>query len=153
MVPELPRSPQEARQPQPQLQRPGELAAARPSVPADPHPGGAAVHHVRGPGGINAFCPALLLRQRASAFPLRVVLKGSFSRRLFAEPPPDSAQRKRVEVKNGLRFLASESQQQLKKRRSNSRANVFLGMVLGLAGEPCKAGGGGVVVQTVQGQS
>lgn len=63
LVPELSRSPQEARQPQPQLQCPNELAAARPSVPADPDPRGAAVHHVRRPGGINALCPALLHRQ------------------------------------------------------------------------------------------
>ena len=63
LVPELPSSPQEAREPQPQLQHPHDLAAAQPHVAAHPHARGAAVHSLRGPRGVHALCTTLLHRQ------------------------------------------------------------------------------------------
>lgn len=74
VVPELPGPPQEAREPQPHVQRPHDLAAAQPPAAAHPHPRGAAVHGLRWPRGLNALRAALLHRQWAPTFPLRVLL-------------------------------------------------------------------------------
>lgn len=63
LVPELPSTPQEAREPQPHLLRPHDLPAAQPPAPAHPDPRGAAVHGLRGPGGVNALRAAPLHRQ------------------------------------------------------------------------------------------
>lgn len=74
LVPELPSTPQEAREPQPHLQHPHDLAAAQRPVPAHPDPWGAAVHSLRRPGGINALCTTLLHRQWASAVSWRFIV-------------------------------------------------------------------------------
>lgn len=63
VVPELPGPPQEAREPQPHVQRPHDLAAAQPPAATHPHPRGAAVHGLRWPRGVNALRTALLHRQ------------------------------------------------------------------------------------------
>lgn len=63
LVPELPSSPQEAREPQPHVQHAHDLTAARPPVAAHPDPRGAAVHGLRRPRRLNALRTALLHRQ------------------------------------------------------------------------------------------
>lgn len=67
LVPKLQSTPQEAREPQPHLQHPHDLAAVQPALAAQPDPRRAAVHSVRRPGGINALCTTLLHRQWAPA--------------------------------------------------------------------------------------